>query len=350
MSFLDDYATLLLGPAGVNADDAVEVWAADPSDPLVAAVSARAAERGLDCIPRRFGDGVQAAPAAIVLLSPETHPGRAGGNPPSPCVNQADGVWRWQHTTAPLPTAAWASELFPRQEDAAELLHDALGIALRFDREGGAEASWLRRFAQLDWRARKLNELAFDGLSFNGEGCELHVPLTEESFWIAPRQVAAGTGRPFTPNLPCEEVFTAPAVARLDGHVRCNLPRHLRTDGRPDVIEIGLQPGRAPSIAPAIADLAAPGCEKVGEIALVDDDTGVRRAGVDFGDVVTAENGACHLALGYSIPGTGGPTPEPHPSGTGPQHHDLPIAGTLTVTADTAEGPIAILDEGRWIL
>jgi aminopeptidase len=159
----------------------------------------------------------------------------------------------------------------------------------------------------LQARADALNERGFDAIRFRGPGTDLTVGLVPGASW---RCAAFETARGIThvPNLPTEEVFTSPDWRRADGHVRSTYP--LVTSGtRVTGLEFRFENGRIVDVqaesgaeilrAQLAVDEQAP---YLGEIALVDGSSPVKRAGLVFSDTLFDENATCHIAFGAGFP------------------------------------------------
>ena len=110
------------------------------------------------------------------------------------------------------------------------------------------------------------------------------------------------------PNLPTEEVFTAPDPERVDGIVRATKPLEL---GGAIVCDftVRFEGGRAVEIdgadgAGALRARAAldEGACRLGEVALVDRESRVGRLGTVFSETLIDENAVSHIALGMAYP------------------------------------------------
>jgi aminopeptidase len=109
-------------------------------------------------------------------------------------------------------------------------------------------------------------------------------------------------------NLPSEEVYTVPDPGRADGRVRLTRPAVVTgrlvagvsltfADGR--LIEITGGEG-VDALRESIARDS--GMSRLGELALVDDDSAVAGTGQTFGMILLDENTAAHIALGFGFP------------------------------------------------
>jgi aminopeptidase len=169
--------------------------------------------------------------------------------------------------------------------------------------EPDPEAAWKERRAALKAAAERLTERAFDALHLEGPGTDLKIGLLPSSRWIGGGD-ATVDGIAHMPNLPTEEVFTAPDPERVEGVVRATMP--LFTQGR--IIE-GLRArfegGRAVEIAAdsggetlRVLTELDDGAARLGEIALVDREGRIGPLETVFYDTLLDENAASHMALG----------------------------------------------------
>ena len=112
------------------------------------------------------------------------------------------------------------------------------------------------------------------------------------------------------PNLPTEEVFTAPHRARVNGRLQGSRAVVIRgevvdgwalrfRDGA--VVEATAERGEA-SLRRLIA--TDEGAARLGEVALVAATSPTGETGLQFDNTLLDENMACHVALGRAYPGT----------------------------------------------
>jgi len=204
------------------------------------------------------------------------------------------------------PNAGWATQVFGEPD--VERLWDAVATATRLY-EPDPVAAWKAHAENLQRRADALNELGFDALRFSGPGTDLTVGLLPRTQWQC-ASTSTAKGIEHIPNVPTEEVFTSPDWRRTEGSVRSTYP--LLTAGtRVSGLELRFEAGKvvdvsADSGAEIIrqqisSDEQAP---YVGEIALVDGSSPVKRTGLVFCDTLFDENATCHMALGDGMPET----------------------------------------------
>jgi aminopeptidase len=205
---------------------------------------------------------------------------------------------------APCPTRPWAELVHPGLDGDAPLaeLWDQIVHICRLD-EADPEAAWKERTAALQVAADRLTERAFDALHLEGPGTDLTIGLLPSSRWIGGGD-ATVDGITHMPNLPTEEVFTAPDPERVDGTVRATMP--LFTQGRIiDGLSVRFEGGRAVGIDAdsgaetlrALSELDD-GAARLGEIALVDREGRIGPLETVFYDTLLDENAASHIALG----------------------------------------------------
>jgi len=193
------------------------------------------------------------------------------------------------------------------REPDVERLWDAVITATRLD-EPDPVAAWREHIARLQERAATLDERGFEAIRFVGPGTDLRIGLPERHRWLTGAEETVD-GIPHLVNVPTEEVFTSPDRRTAEGTVRSTFPLalggtivrglELRLDGG-KVVEV-----RAETGADAVREEMATddGASFLGEVALVDGDSRVRKTGVVFLDTLFDENAACHIAWGLGIQG-----------------------------------------------
>jgi len=209
-----------------------------------------------------------------------------------------------QWTIVGYPNEGWATAVFGEPD--VERLWDAVATATRLD-EPDPVAAWHEHLDRLRERTALLDERRFDAIRFRGPGTDLFVGLCDRHRWLTAAEVSV-EGVPHVVNVPTEEVYTTPDRTRTEGTVRSTFPLAL---GGTIVrgLELRFEAGkavevRAESGAEAVrAEMTMDeGASYLGEVALVDRDSRVRRTGVVFLDTLFDENAACHVAWGQGIP------------------------------------------------
>jgi aminopeptidase len=121
-------------------------------------------------------------------------------------------------------TPAWARAIFPddAQEVAVKKLWDAIFAASRVDTPNPI-AAWHAHNDELAAHIRFLNDKRFAALHFRGPGTDLRVGLADDHEW-AGGALMAKNGIVCNPNIPSEEVATAPHKDRVEGVVCSTKP------------------------------------------------------------------------------------------------------------------------------
>lgn len=256
-------------------------------------------------------------------------------------------------TVVAAPNAGWAAQVFGEPD--VERLWDAVAAATRLD-EDDPVAAWNEHVSRLQERAEALNRSAFDSIRFAGPGTDLTVGLVREAHWTCARmQTEAGIEH--IPNMPTEEAFTSPDWRRAEGTVRSTAPL-LAAGSRVDDLEVRFEGGKIVDVKASAGaeiirhqlsvDAQAP---FLGEVALVDGSSAVKKTGLIFHDTLFDENATCHIAFGSGFPkalnGASGLSPDEllergiNVSGV---HTDFMIGGpdvdVVGVARDGAETPI----------
>ena len=207
-------------------------------------------------------------------------------------------------TIAAYPNERWATKIYGRPD--VERLWQDVGRAVRLD-ESDPVLAWRDHVERLRSRAAQMTEREFDALHFRGPGTDLTIGLTPAYNWGA-GTLETASGIVHVPNMPTEEVFTAPDARRTEGTVTSTRP--LATSG--GVIVEGLklifEDGR---VVDAKADKGGDviqaqldsdeGARRLGEVALVDGSSRVGQSGVTFFDTLFDENATCHIAYGGGL-------------------------------------------------
>jgi aminopeptidase len=215
-----------------------------------------------------------------------------------------DRTTNW--TAVPCPTRPWAQLVHPDLDpDAAwAKLCDEILHVCRLDEEDPI-AAWAQRAEVLVGAAQRVSERRFDRLRFVGPGTDLTIGLLPTSKFLAARFETVD-GIVHLPNLPSEEIFTAPDPVRAEGVVRATKPLVL---GGSIIrgLEVEFRDGRAVRIdaeenAEVLRAYAARDehAAQLGEVALVDGEGRIGALDTVFFDTLLDENAASHIALGHA--------------------------------------------------
>ena len=211
---------------------------------------------------------------------------------------------RVKWSMAALPSPAWAMSVFPElsQEAAIQALWQKIFEATRVDQPDPV-AAWQAHEQALRRREQYLNSQAFDKLLYTAPGTDLEVYLPQGHIWMGGSSQLKRGDR-FMPNIPTEEVFTLPHAGKVNGTLAATKP--LSTRGRlieglrftfkdGEVVDFDATEGKD-----IMADMLATdaGARRLGEVALVGDDSPISQTGLLFKNTLFDENAACHFALG----------------------------------------------------
>ena len=112
----------------------------------------------------------------------------------------------------------------------------------------------------------------------------------------------------FLPNLPTEEIFTAPDKNRIDGVVYSTKPLNL-SGTIVDEFKVVFEKGKAVEVSAKhgeqnLKDLIKTdeNASSLGEVALVSVESPINRSGLIFMNTLFDENASCHLAFGAAYP------------------------------------------------
>ena len=216
---------------------------------------------------------------------------------------------RVQWSIAAIPSAPWAKKMFPELDtDAAiealwQLIFDTCRVT-----GGDPVGEWQEHLARLSALRDKMNALDLESVHFaSSNGTDLTVGIADQAVW----ESAASKnekGVTFLPNIPTEEVFTAPHKDKVNGVVYGTKPYvyngqliegwHVTfKDGK--VVEHGAE--KNASLLAELLSTDENAC-RIGEIALVPASSPINQSGVLFYNTLFDENAACHIAFGAGYP------------------------------------------------
>lgn len=206
---------------------------------------------------------------------------------------------------AAFPSKAWAKRVYPERsvEEAYIKFIDEVFDIVRIDGNDPVE-NWRQHIANLSVYAQKLQQKNYHALHYVSEGTDLTVGLAKNHIWEDATSYVNGKEQAFIANIPTEEVFTAPDRNRVDGYVTNKLPlsyngtiidqfKLMFKDG--EIIDFSAEKGEA-----VLKDLinTDEGSRRLGEVALVPDDSPISNRNTIFYNTLFDENAACHLAIG----------------------------------------------------
>ena len=211
-----------------------------------------------------------------------------------------------------LASPAWAKRVFPDlpEAEAVAALGGKIFMAVRITGDGTAVEKWRQHQENLQRHVEILNGYAFDRLHYhNALGSDFTVGLCKGHIWCAGGEKTP-KGQFFMPNMPTEEIFTAPDRNRCDGVICAALP--LSKDGNVirDIRFVVKEGKIVEATASANEELLRKsiavdeGASRFGEVALVPYDSPISNSKTLFYNTLFDENAACHLAFGEAYPTT----------------------------------------------
>lgn len=199
----------------------------------------------------------------------------------------------------------WAAKVFPDLETAEEqvdALWDAIFSSVHLYEEDPI-AYWSEKVDTLQAKADELNKEAFTALHFKGPGTDLVVGLPKGHRWEGAGSTNA-RGEVFVANLPTEEVFSAPDANRVDGVIVSTKPLSYAGSIIEDM-EFHFENGKVTKVTAKKGEDVLKklieqdeGASRLGEVALVPDESPISQSGLTFFNTLFDENASNHLALG----------------------------------------------------
>lgn len=265
-----------------------------------------------------------------------------------------------------VPTVNWAKKVFPEAKNgqmATDLLWNAI-IRSTYSNSTDPVTEWHEKDQLLKERAEYLTKKQYDQLHYTNElGTDLYIGLPENHIWSGGSEIAKD-GVNFFPNLPTEEIYTAPDKNRVNGRVVASYPLNLHGKLVED-FSFHFKDGKVSECYARRNEdilkelLSEKNADFLGEVALVPKNSPISNMNLLFYNTLFDENASCHLALGEAYPtsvenGSELNDEELETIGlnTSPIHVDFMI-GTddLTVTGITKDGKEElIISDGEFMI
>src|SRR5690554_66197 len=200
---------------------------------------------------------------------------------------------------------AWATKVFPDVpvDEAVAKLWDAIFAATRADLPDPV-AAWQEHLDSLSQARDHLQARNYSALRLRAPGTDLRLGLADNHNWESGGLTSEKSGQYFVPNMPTEEVFTAPHSQRVDGVISSSKPlsyqgqlidRFQLTFKDGAVVRAHAEVGN--EVLQQLLDMDE-GSRRLGEIALVPHQSPISQSGLLFFNTLFDENAACHVALG----------------------------------------------------
>ncbi|WP_117161741.1 aminopeptidase [Paraliobacillus sp. X-1268] len=208
-----------------------------------------------------------------------------------------------------VPHVLWATKVFPNLSK-EEALQSLWKLILKGSRADGKNPikDWESHNGAFESRKKILNKSQFEALHFtNNYGTDLLVGLPKNHRYIG-GGVIDENGLPFFPNIPTEEIFTAPHKNKVNGKLVGTKP--LIFGGSViDEFYLIFKDGRITDYYAAkgqevLQNLIETdeGSHYLGEIALVSNKSPLAQADTLFYNTLFDENTACHIGIGNASP------------------------------------------------
>lgn len=199
----------------------------------------------------------------------------------------------------------WAKKVFPdleTTEKQVDALWNAIFEAVHLYEEDPIE-HWSEKVNVLQTKADELNKEKFTALHFTAPGTDLTVGLPKGHRWEGAGSTNA-RGEVFVANMPTEEVFSAPDANRVDGVVVSTKPLSY-AGSIIEGMEFHFEDGKVTKVTAEKGEEVInklvqqdEGASRLGEIALVPDESPISQSGLTFFNTLFDENASNHLALG----------------------------------------------------
>jgi aminopeptidase len=203
-------------------------------------------------------------------------------------------------------TPAWAAAMFPNDtpEEAMSRLWEAIFYTTRILTPDPVKA-WQEHDKHLQKRAAIMNEKRYSALKYRGPGTDFELGLADDHLWLG-GGTTAGNGIYCIPNMPTEEIFTAPHKEHAEGTITATKPLshqgtmiegiHVRFEGG-QIVEARATKGQ--EVLQRLIETDA-GARRLGEVALVPHSSPIAQSGLTYLHTLFDENAASHVALGQS--------------------------------------------------
>ncbi|WP_226581554.1 aminopeptidase [Halobacillus litoralis] len=263
------------------------------------------------------------------------------------------------------PQQAWAEKVFPETppEKAQDKLWEQIFQITRIDQDDPIQA-WEEHNERLRQAREYLNQKQYKKLHYKAPGTELSIELVPSHVWHG-GSTKSVNGTEFNPNIPTEEVFTMPHKTGVQGKVTSTKPLNYGgnlienftlTFENGQVVDYSAESGEDTLKHLLETD---DGAKRLGEVALVPNESPISQAGHIFYNTLYDENASCHLALGKAYPTNvrGGSSfnkeqMEAHGVNDSLVHEDFMMGSEeLDIDGETKEGEFEpIFRKGSWAI
>lgn len=206
-------------------------------------------------------------------------------------------------------TEAWANKVFPGCPDSVDRLWKAIFKTALVDEDSDPVVLWREKQKIFDRRMNYLNSRRYKALHYkNSLGTDVTVGLPDDHVWMGCSSIVKNKGTVFLPNIPTEEIFTAPHKDKVNGVICSSMPliengdiadkfSFTLKDGK--IVDVKAEKGLELLLASLDTD---EGARYLGEVALVPCDSAISTMDIQFYNTLYDENASCHFAFGAAYP------------------------------------------------
>lgn len=216
-----------------------------------------------------------------------------------------NGTLAWAIVAA--PSEGWAKKVYPDLDakEAIERLWQDIFAISRIDDHDPLE-NWDLHRQSFIHRVTLINSLNLEKLHYTSKnGTDLWVTLPKDSLFVGGSSILQN-GKEIFCNIPTEEIFSAPLLNGVEGTLEAVMPLSFNgqlinnfgfvfKNGK--VVDYHADQGK--EVLDAIFK-SGKGADRLGEIALVDKNSPIRKQNKIFYNTLFDENAACHFAFGQS--------------------------------------------------
>lgn len=167
--------------------------------------------------------------------------------------------------------------------------------------------AWDKHIKRLKSFADWLNRIKVKKLHYSGAGTDLTIGINKDALWIGGGSETVW-GEYFMPNIPTEEVYTAPDYRSVNGIVKSTRPLLFNNILIKD-IKMEFKSGELVNLTGSkeVKNLEKvleidKGAKHIGEVALVEKTSPIFKSGLVFYNTLYDENATSHIALGAAYP------------------------------------------------
>lgn len=218
--------------------------------------------------------------------------------------NQAmQDKYKW--TAGGIPTAGWAKQVFPGEEGNLTHLWEDIFRTLYITGDGSSIRTWEKKW-EAAWRhLDALNALDLKSIRLKSRlGTDLTIEMLPGAMW----HCGAFQERGFAANLPSEELYTSPKAGSAEGVLAASCPL-VYANQYIDGLKLTFSGGGVTDVSAKQGETffknlitTDEGAGRLGEVAIVDKESPIRKAGHLFYHTLYDENSASHIAIGRGFP------------------------------------------------